>query len=82
MAKGVRCPYCNEKHTHGGDSGHRLSHCAEGKTIHSPWGKWMDRSEGYYWMNVNVDDFESLFKALCDQVGKHMDSEIQDLLKP
>jgi hypothetical protein len=82
MAKGGTCPYCGHKHRHGGDSGHRLSHCVSGKPIRSPWTKWLDRSDGYYWMNMDLENFEALFEGVCEHVKKEMDDEIQSLLKP
>lgn len=82
MAIGVPCPYCGVEHIHEGYSGHRLSKCKRGRTIRSPWSKWMSRSDGYYWWAVDVEDFESMFEDLCAQVDAHMDEEIQTLLKP
>ena len=28
MWKGGKCPYCGDKHIHGGSSGHRIGHCS------------------------------------------------------
>ena len=69
MMKGSTCPYCDAVHVHGIPDGHRVAHCTgKARAIKSPWGKYFDKSDGYYWITEDIRDYASLFKKVCDGI--------------
>lgn len=48
----VKCPFCNDLHTHGagGGNGHRVAHCTKPIIINPVFfdGDWYKNGDGYY----------------------------------
>jgi hypothetical protein len=49
----LRCPFCNKKHEHGNEEGHRIAHCKEQISLSLADGTILSNVDGYIIEDIN-----------------------------